>query len=120
MTSITTLSPYHSNLYEPMPKVSIGSLVIDSLPTCFYFLFPKFAHFHCSIFDPLVKDSTNLTENNGMESSPSFASFHNVAIKRIGIEYGEILKVTEEMVGTIVLSTHALRDATFYFRRLAL
>ena len=68
----------------------------------------KFAHLNCSVFQPLVKDSTNSTENDGMESSPTFASFHNVAIKRIGIEYGEILKVTEEMVGTIVFNKPTL------------
>ena len=55
-----------------------------------------------------------------MESSPTFSSFHNVAIKRIGIEYGEIFKVTEEMVGTIVFNKRTLFVMRLFFRRLAL
>ena len=55
--------------------------------------------------DSSVKETTTAIEKDGIDSSPTFASFHAVALTKIDVEYDEILRVTEEMVNLIFLSS---------------
>ena len=53
-----------------------------------------------------MKGTTTSIEKNDIDSSPTFASFHAVALKKIAVEYEEILRVTEEMVNLIFFSSN--------------
>ena len=53
-----------------------------------------------------MKETTTSIEKNDIDSSPTFASFHAVALKKIAVEYEEILRVTEEMVNLIFFSSN--------------
>ena len=48
-----------------------------------------------------MTETTTSIENNAIDSSPTFASFHAFALKKIDVEYEEILRVTEDMVNLI-------------------
>ena len=61
---------------------------------------------YSSVFEPSnssVTDTSTSIGKKDIDSSPTFASFHAVAIKKIYAEYKEILKVTEEMVNVLLM-----------------